>query len=126
MAASNAAWPVWICTRPERTLESDPCSVMSDPTEYRPSPRATLLVTMVWVATAAVLFWLGTILGPEDREAMDGFALLLFTLVPIRLFSWTMAVVFLGIGVSTARRGFLGRGSGSVGEESGGTHGNGG
>jgi hypothetical protein len=35
---------------------------------------------------------------------MDGLTLLLFTVVPIRLFSWTMATVFAARGVLSARR----------------------
>jgi hypothetical protein len=34
---------------------------------------------------------------------MDGPAQILFTVVPIPLFAWTMAVAFLGIGAVTAR-----------------------
>ena len=71
--------------------------------EYRPSTALGLAMSAVLLVTAIVLVWLGTILGPDDREAMDGLVLLLFTAIPIRLFAWTMAVVFLVIGGATAR-----------------------
>lgn len=74
--------------------------------EYRPRKAMGLLVVAIWVLTASVLAWLGVILGPEDREAMDGLSRLLFTVVPIRFFSWAMAAVFLWMGVRTGRHVF--------------------
>ena len=79
-----------------------------DPIEYRPRVAPSLAVAVVWFATAGVVAWLGLILGPEDRGAMDGFALLLFTVVPIRLFCWTMAPVLAALGVYLARRSLAG------------------
>jgi hypothetical protein len=76
--------------------------------EYRPRAVVGLLVAFVWFLTAGILAWLGFLLGPEDREALDGFVLLLFTIVPIRTFSWTMALVFLWMGVGTVHRIFIG------------------
>ena len=43
-------------------------------------------------------------LGPESRSGMDGLALVLFTVVPIRPFSWVMAVIFAVLGVRVVRR----------------------
>ena len=69
---------------------------------------AGLLISSVWLLTAGILAWLGLILGPEDQEGIDGVARLLFTVVPIRVFSWTMAVLFLWMGILTANRVFRG------------------
>ena len=80
-----------------------------DVIEYRPRLTHSLVAAGVWLITASILAWLGLILGPEDRGAMDGLTLLLFTVVPIRLFSWTMATVFAALGVFSARRGLGGR-----------------
>ena len=76
--------------------------------EYRPSKGFGTFAVAIWVVTAVILFALGFILDSSDRQAMDGFQLLFFTVVPIKPFAWIMSVVFLGIGVSTARRVFAG------------------
>ena len=75
-----------------------------DSIEYRPGVGPGLAVSGIWFATAGLVAWLGLILGPEDRAAMDGFALLLFTAIPIRLFSWTMAPLLAALGVYFVRR----------------------
>ncbi len=56
------------------------------------------------IVTAVVLAWVGNVLGPESRSGMDGFVLLLFTVVPIRAFSWVMAVVFVVLAVRVGHR----------------------
>lgn len=76
----------------------------SELTEYRPNATLGYVFAGVFTATAAILVWLGIVLSPDDRAAMDGWTLLLFTVVPIPLFSWTAAAVFLILGVRIARR----------------------
>jgi hypothetical protein len=76
--------------------------------EYRPGVLRTLVASGVWSIAAVLVAWMGVILGPEDRAAMDGFALLLFTVVPIRAFCWTMAPLLAGLGVYLAHRGLAG------------------
>ena len=67
-----------------------------------------MFAASVWIVAALTLAWVGAVLGPESRSGMDGFALLFFTVVPIRPFSWIMAVVFVVLGVSVGRRAFRG------------------
>ena len=57
----------------------------------------------------AALAWAGAVLGPGDREAMDGLALLIFTFVPVRPFAWTFALIFGGMGLNVVRRIVTGR-----------------
>ncbi|MEM7414144.1 MAG: hypothetical protein AAF389_01535 [Gemmatimonadota bacterium] len=76
---------------------------------YRPSRAFGWFAVIVWLVAAAVLFGLGFILEPSDREAMDGFQRLFFTIVPIKPFAWVMSIVFVALGVSTGRRAFSGR-----------------
>ena len=77
--------------------------------DYRPRPFATCLLASLWFVVAILLIWIGTVLGPESRAGMDGFTLLLFTVIPIRLFSWTMAVVIGGLGTVTLAQAFTGQ-----------------
>ena len=72
--------------------------------EYRPKTAVGLIFAGIFAVTAVILLYVGFILGPADREAMDVFTRLLFTLVPIRLFSWTFAAVFLALGIQVTRR----------------------
>lgn len=88
---------------PPETLPPLPTSL-----HYRPSVPATLAQASIWIVVAVLLFWIGSVLGPESRAGMDGFTLLLFTVIPIRLFSWSMAVVFGAMGALTLRRTFSG------------------
>ena len=74
-----------------------------DRVEYGPSRALGVSLTAVWLTTAGVLVWVGSVLGPESVDAMDGFTRILFTAVPIRVFAWTMAIVFAAIGLATAR-----------------------
>ena len=62
------------------------------------------MVASVFLVTALSLAWIGVVLGPESRSGMDGLALVLFTVVPIRPFSWVMAVIFAVLGVRVVRR----------------------
>ncbi len=66
------------------------------------------LAAAVWIIAAVSLAWAGAVLGPESRSGMDGFVLLLFTVVPIRPFSWVMAVVFVGQAIKVGSRAFRG------------------
>lgn len=63
--------------------------------EYRPNKVLGVVLTTIHCVTAAVLVWVGFILGPDDVRAMDGTNRILFTVVPIWFFSWVAAVVFL-------------------------------
>jgi len=72
--------------------------------EYRPSTGFGISAAAIFVVTAAALVWIGATLGPQDRAAMDGFTLLLFTVVPIRAFSWVCGAAFLALGYRSARR----------------------
>ena len=81
---------------------------MSDPKEFRPDRRVSGLAALLFVGTGAVLIWLGFVLAPSDREAMDGFQRLLFTIVPIKPFSWAMGLVFMALGLRVAYRGLRG------------------
>lgn len=74
--------------------------------EYRPHVVVGIVFAGVFVLTAAVLIWIGSILGPEDVSAMDGFPRLLFTAIPIRPFSWVCAALFLFLGYLQAQRTF--------------------
>jgi hypothetical protein len=56
------------------------------------------------LVTAGVLLWLGTVLTRDAATAMDGFTRLLFTAVPVQLFAWTLAAVFVLLGVRIAQR----------------------
>ncbi len=72
--------------------------------QYRPRRVTGFGFAATWLVTAGVLVWVGVVLVPEDRAAMDGLPLLLFTVVPIRLFSWVMAGVFLVLAFAVGRR----------------------
>jgi hypothetical protein len=72
--------------------------------EYRPRLAPTLVVSAIFGVTGAILVWLGLILGPEDRAAMEGVERLLFTVIPIGLFSWIMAAVFFALCIRVAFR----------------------
>jgi hypothetical protein len=63
-------------------------------TEYRPGKIAGLVFAAIFLATAAVLVWLGITLTPRDVKAMDGLNRIIFTVVPIWLFAWVFALVF--------------------------------
>ncbi len=76
--------------------------------QYRPAVLQSLVSGGVWLVTAIILAWLGKILGPEDTAAMEGFTLLLFTVVPIRLFCWTAALILAGMSGYLLRRGLGG------------------
>jgi hypothetical protein len=73
-------------------------------TEYRPKVPLGFALAGIWVVTAMILVWVGVVLRPDDRAAMDGFTLILFTAIPIRLFSWTAAAFFAFFGFRVARR----------------------
>jgi hypothetical protein len=72
--------------------------------EYRPGRKTGFFLASLMLGTAGVLLWLGAILTRDAATAMDGFTRLLFTAVPIRLFAWTLAAVFLLFGVRIAQR----------------------
>lgn len=74
------------------------------PQEYRPNKSLGIVFAVIFVVTALVLVWVGVVLRPDDRAAMDGLTRILFTVIPIRLFSWTAAAVFAFLGVRIARR----------------------
>lgn len=74
--------------------------------QYRPTVLAGLVLTGIFAATAIILAWLGMILDPSDVDAMDGFTRVLFTAVPIRLFSWAGAAICLLFAGAIARRTF--------------------
>lgn len=58
----------------------------------------------IFFVTAAILIWVGFVVQPDDRAAMEGFTRLMFTVIPIPLFSWTAATVFTILGIRIARR----------------------
>ena len=72
--------------------------------EYRPSPKTGFFFACVFVAAAGALLWLGAILTRDSAAAMDGVTRLLFTAVPIRLFAWTLAAVFLLFGIRIVQK----------------------
>jgi hypothetical protein len=78
--------------------------VPTETIEYRPRVFLGLAFAAIFAVTAVILVWLGLILRPADRAAIDGATLLLLTVVPIRLFSWTFAAVFMFFGLRIARR----------------------
>ncbi len=65
---------------------------------YRPKKTTGSILGGILALTGVLLFYLGFILGPEDREAMSGGHYLLFSIVPIQLFCWVLSIVFLGMG----------------------------
>lgn len=71
---------------------------------YRPNTAVGLVFSGAFFVTSAILIWLGAILGPNNVAAMDGFNRILFTAIPIWLFSWATAVVFAFLGFLIARR----------------------
>jgi len=76
----------------------------SETIEYRPNVYLAFAFAAIFVVTAAILVWLGAILRPEDRAAMGGLTLILFTAIPISLFSWAAAAVFTVLGLRVVRR----------------------
>lgn len=64
------------------------------PLIYRPRAGVAAFLGGVFLVTAAILLFLGWILGPDDVSAMDGVQRLLFNLVSIRWFSWIGALAF--------------------------------
>lgn len=72
--------------------------------EYRPNTMLGLALAAVCSVTAAMLLWIGFVLGPDDVASMDGLNLILFTVVSIRLFSWAAAAVFAVLAIFLARR----------------------
>jgi len=77
----------------------------TDTKTYRPNRAYTVFLSLLLLTTAALLVWLGVILAPEDREAMDGIQRLVFTVVPIKPFAWLGGAVFALLGVRLAIRG---------------------
>lgn len=71
---------------------------------YAPSRGFGAFVVAIWLVTGLILFWLGFILEPADRDAMDGLQRLFFTIVPIKPFAWAMSIAFLGFAGATAKR----------------------
>ena len=76
---------------------------------YGPNRTFAMVAVSVFIGTAFALAWLGTALGPKDLGAMDGFQKLLFTVVPIRPFSWVFSAVFGFFGVRLGLRGWRAR-----------------
>jgi hypothetical protein len=74
------------------------------PAEYRPHPRVGIFLSSLFVLVAGVLVWLGTVLTGDAADAMDGFVRLLFTAMPVRPFAWTLAAVFLLLGIRVAAK----------------------
>jgi hypothetical protein len=74
--------------------------------EYRPSRTAAVALGGIFAVTAIVLAVLGTLLTDADVSGIDGIERLLFTVVPVRWFSWAMAAVFLAMGARVVARGF--------------------
>jgi hypothetical protein len=74
------------------------------PAEYRPNPRVGIVLSGLFAIVAGILIWLGVVLTGDAADAMDGFTRLLFTAVPVRLFAWTLAAVFLFLGIRIATK----------------------
>jgi hypothetical protein len=72
--------------------------------EYRPNKTLGFAFAALFILTAAILLWVGSILGPDDVASVDGFNRILFTVVPISLFSWAGASVFTVLGLLIARQ----------------------
>ena len=72
--------------------------------EYRPNRIVGCTFAAIFFLTAAILVWIGNVLGPDDVASMDGVNLILFTVVPISLFSWIAATVFALLGILILRR----------------------
>ncbi len=80
--------------------------VTSDRLEFRPRKSTGLFLAGVLIVTGCIMIWLGFILNPADAEATDGIARLLFTVVPIRWFSWLFGLVFVLMGFQKFRQVF--------------------
>ena len=78
----------------------------SERIEYRPNKAVGVTFTGMFFVTSAILVWVGFVLGPDDVASIDGLNRILFTAVPIWLFSWTAAAVFASLAFLIARRSF--------------------
>ncbi len=72
----------------------------ADPIVYRSKPVAAIIFGGIFVVTGLILVGLAFVLGPEDREAMSGVHAVLFSVVPIKLFCWIFAFVFVALGAA--------------------------
>lgn len=79
-----------------------------EPLSWSPSRGIALLNIVLLLGTAALLLWIGSVLGSDAVDAMDGFERVLFTLVPIRPFTWVMSVIMTALGLKVAHYAFAG------------------
>jgi len=69
------------------------------------SKAGPILLSSIFLVTAAVLAFIGYALDQEDAANMEGLQRILFTVVSIRWFAWIFAVVFASLGILVLKKG---------------------